>query len=168
MRSSKSSFPLHSLVLVGVVAFFSGCATYGEYGSETEFGLGVRGNVGVDRFISDEAGAGAGTLSRLELNGSVQRSWISQGRWTEANGDVLLPMIRVGGGAARTYVGTGLHLAQFDPDVGSTQSDVGLNLIGGLRFEQRTFAPFFEVRGSAFGVDQLSAVAGVQLFGGSF
>lgn len=168
MRFFPSSFSLRSLLLFAVVACLSGCATFGEYGSETEFGLGVRGNLGADRFISEDAGAAAGTLARLELNGSIQRSWISQGSWTEANADVLLPMIGVGSGAARTYLGTGLHLAQFDPDIGSTSSELGLNLIGGLRFDQRTFAPFFEIRGSAFGVEQLSAVAGIQLFGGSF
>ncbi len=146
----------------------SGCATFAEYGSEQKLGVGVRGNVALERVIPGDEGIANATLSRLELNGSAHRFFPSEGTWTEANADLLLPLIRVGGGAARTYVGTGVSFGRFEPDVGSSESKVGANLIGGLRFEQRTLAPFFEVRGSLGGAEQLSAVLGFQLFGGSF
>lgn len=120
----------------------------------------------MDRFVPADEGAGSRTLSRLELAGSLQRSWPPDASWTAGNVDGVLPLIRLGEGAARTYVGTGLHLGRLELDGGGSDTRLGLNLIGGLRFEQRFLAPRFEVRGSVGGIDQLSAVIGVQLVGG--
>jgi hypothetical protein len=164
----QTSRSLGAVCLVLLLAIAPGCATFAEYGSEQKFGVGVRGNVALDRVVPGDEGIANATLARLELNGSVHRFFPSEGTWTEANADMLLPLIRVGGGAARTYVGTGLSFGRFEPDVGPSDTKLGANLIGGLRFEQRTLAPFFEVRGSLGGAEQLSAVLGFQLFGGSF
>lgn len=144
------------------------CATFVEYGSESSFGIGARGSVPLGRVLSPEGRMGDAAVSRLELAGSIHRFWPDNADYTEANLDLLLPLFAVGDGAARTYVGGGLHLGRISPDVGETESELGVNLFGGFRFDRRAVAPFFEVRGALGGYDQLSAAFGVQLFGGMF
>ncbi len=158
--------PIRFLPLLVVTLLASGCAAFAEYGSDTGMGLGVRGNAPLDRVIPGETGDGA--LSRMEGAASLHRFWMDNGAYTEANLDVLVPLLRLGDGAARSYAGGGLHLGRFSPDVGNNDTKLGLNLIGGVRFERRAFAPFFELRGSVGGSDQLSGVVGVQLTGGLF
>lgn len=157
------------LSLVCVLLLFSlpACATFVEYGSEADFGIGARGNLPLGQILTEEDQRGAGAISRLELSGSLHQFFPSQADdYVEMNADLLLPLIRLGD--ARSYVGTGLNVGRLSPEVGSSDTKVGINLIGGLRFDRPTMAPFFEVRGSAGGLDQLSVAAGVQLFGGMF
>lgn len=156
------------LSLVLSVLLLPGCATFVEYGSESSFGIGARGNVPLGRILSPEGRMGDATVSRLELAGSVHRFWPEGADYTEANLDLILPLLSLGDGAARTYVGGGLHLGRISPDVGETDTELGVNLLGGVRFDRRAVAPFFEIRGAMGGYDQLSAAFGVQLFGGMF
>lgn len=153
---------------LALLAFLPGCAAFLEYGSDMDAGIGVRGNVPLGQVVSREDERGERAISRLELAVSAHQFFPSGADYTEANADLLLPLIALGDGAARTYVGTGLHVGRFSPDVGSSDTNVGLNLLGGVRFDRRVMAPFFEVRGSLGGTDQLSVVAGVQIFGGMF
>jgi hypothetical protein len=154
------------LSLLTTFAFLlAGCATFVEYGSETDFGVGVRGVLPLERVVSDDPGA---LVSRLELAGSFHRGWPSAGSWTEGNLDLLLPLFPLGGEGARSYVGTGIHVGRLNPDLGESSTKVGANFIGGVRFQQRGFAPFVELRGSAGGADQLSGVLGIQFLRGSF
>lgn len=145
-----------------------GCAVFVEYGSESELGVGLRGTVPMDRIISREDAAGGGTLSRMEVTGSGHRSSPSGGTWTQGSAEAVFPLFALAEGQARSYAGAGLHLASFDPDVGGSDTTLGGTLVGGIRFDRRTLAPLFEVRGSLGGADQLSALAGVQLFGARF
>lgn len=163
--TSPSFLALSSLALL---AFLPGCAAFLQYGSETDAGIGVRGNLPLGQVVSQEDQRGERVVSRLEMAVSAHRFFPSGGDYTEANADLLLPVLMVGGGAARTYVGSGLHVGRFSPDIGDSDTRVGLNLLAGLRFDRRIMAPFFEVRGSVGGTDQLSALAGVQIFGGLF
>jgi hypothetical protein len=152
-------------LMAAFVFLLAGCATFAEYGSETDFGVGVRGVLPLERVVSDDPGA---LVSRLELAGSFHRGWPAAGSWTEGNLDLFLPLFRLGGEDARSYVGTGLHVGRLNPDVGGSSTRVGANFIGGVRFQQRGFAPFVELRGSAGGADQLSGVLGIQFLRGSF
>jgi hypothetical protein len=145
-----------------------GCAAFVQYGSDTGGGIGVRGNIPLGQVVSTEDRRGGGAISRLELAVSAHHFFPSNADYTEANVDLLLPVLLLGDGAVWTYAGTGLHAGRFSPAVGSSDTRIGLNVLGGLRFERRLMAPFFEVRGSLGGTDQLSAVAGVQIFGGMF
>lgn len=158
--------PLIGAVLLFV--FLPGCTAFVQYGSETDFGLGVRGSLPMDRVLGRDEGPGAGALSRLELAGSLSRSWPTAASWTEGSLDALVPLFRLADGGARTYAGAGVHLGRIHPDVADadTETKFGGNLVGGIRFEQR-IAPLFEVRASLGGIDQLSALAGVQFFGGN-
>jgi hypothetical protein len=160
--------PLCRLSLVLSLLVLPGCAAFVEYGSESSFGIGARGNVPLGRILSPEGRVGDATVSKLELAGSIHRFWPDAADYTEGNLDLILPLFAVGDGAARTYVGGGLHVGRISPDVGETSTDLGVNVLGGVRFDRRAVAPFFEVRGALGGYDQLSAVLGVQLFGGMF
>lgn len=146
----------------------SGCAVFVEYGSESELGVGLRGTVPMDRIMSRDDQVGGGTLSRMEVTASGHRSWPSGGTWTQGSAEAVFPLFTLAEGQARSYAGGGLHLASFDPDVGSSDTTLGATLVGGFRFDRRALAPLFEVRASLGGADQLSALAGVQLFGARF
>ncbi len=167
MPISLKSPPLPLLTVI-LLAFLPGCATFVEYGSETDAGIGVRGNIPLGQVLTAEDQRGAGAISRLELAVSAHHFFPSGADYTEANADLLLPLLRVGDGAARTYAGTGIHVGRLSPDAGGSDTKIGLNLVGGLRFDRPVLAPFFEVRGSVGGMDQLSAAVGVQIFGGMF
>ncbi|TVP55685.1 MAG: hypothetical protein EA351_10110 [Gemmatimonadales bacterium] len=163
--------PLRPLSIAAILLIFlllPACATFVEYGSDTDFGIGARGNLPLGQLLTGEDQRGASAISRLEFAGSIHQFFPSGADYTEVNADLLLPLFRLGDGAARSYVGSGIHLGRISPDVGGSDSKLGLNLIGGVRFNRPTMAPFFEVRASVGGVDQLSAVAGLQLFGGMF
>lgn len=164
-RPSGRTLPLVALLLL---ALLPGCATFVEFGSETDAGIGARGNIPLGQVLSADDRRGAGAISRLELAVSAHHFFPSGADYTEANADLLLPLLRIGDGAARTYAGTGLHIGRLSPDLGGSDTKIGLNLLGGVRFDRRLFAPFFEVRGSVGGVDQLSAAAGLQIYGGMF
>lgn len=99
-----------------------------EHGSETDFGLGVRGSVPsvrgsvpMDRVFGREDGRGSGALSRAERAGSLNRSFPASASWTELNADAVVPVIRLGDGAARTYVG----------GVDQLKALIGVQLVGG-------------------------------------
>lgn len=164
-RAFPSMLALSSLALL---AFLPGCAAFLQYGSDMDAGIGVRGNIPLGQIISQEDRPGERVVSRLEMAVSAHHFFPSGADYTEANADLLLPLVPLGDGAARTYVGSGIHVGRLSPDLGDSDTRVGLNVMGGLRFDRRLMAPFFEIRGSVGGTDQLSAVAGVQIFGGMF
>jgi opacity protein-like surface antigen len=70
------------------------------------------------------------------------------------------------------YVGGGLNIARFSVDIagdtagGGSDTEVGLNLLGGLRFLIGTIAAFAEAKFVVNGAEQLAVTFGV-LFGGS-
>jgi len=141
------------------------CATFAEYDSEQDFGLGVRGQVSLDRVFSPETTMGDATLSRLEIAGSLHRFTPGAATLLIGNTDLILPLVGFADGSARLYTGAGLHLARLA--IGdATDLSVGANLLGGVRFEHRTVAPFFEVRGGIGDYGSLSALAGLRFFTG--
>lgn len=156
------------LPLALVTLLLPGCATFVEYGSESSFGIGARANMPLGRILSPEGGMSNATVSRLELAATVHRAWPDRADYTQGSLDLILPLVAMGDGAARTYLGGGLNVGRLSPDVGESNTELGVNLLGGVRFQRRAVAPFFEVRGTTGGYDQLSAAFGVQLFGGMF
>jgi hypothetical protein len=170
-RLTPSTAPRHLrpgrrlLPLLALAAFLPACATFAEYDSSQDLGLGVRGQVPLTRIISPEGSVSGSTASRLEIAGSLHRFTPGESTLVVASSDLVLPLFRLADGQARTYVGGGAHLGRVSPPSGDTSTEAGLNLMGGVRFERRAFAPFFEVRGGVGGYSELSAVLGVRLFG---
>ncbi|TVP73306.1 MAG: hypothetical protein EA352_12040 [Gemmatimonadales bacterium] len=122
----------------------------------------------MERFTGDDPGALARSLGAFELAGSVHRASPTGYDWTEFNVDLLRPLFALGEGTARTYIGAGAMVGRASFDEAGTDTQVGLNVLGGIRFQRRAFAPFAEARGDLGGLDQLSIAVGVQLFGGGF
>jgi len=100
---------------------------------------------------------------RVGVAGGLHFFSPSDGDVLEGNVDLLLPLFRLGDGAARSYVGSGLSLARVSGPEDSSW-DPGLNLLGGVQFERRAFAPFFEARGAIGGATPFSALVGVRIF----
>jgi hypothetical protein len=159
--------PLRAAAPFAAVAalLVSGCATFGEYDSDHDFGFGVRGQVPLERVFSPEGGLGGATVSRLEIAGSLHRFSPGDDTILIGSTDLVLPLFPLADGQARTYVGGGLHLGRRSFDAGGTDTELGANLMGGVRFDRRAFAPYFEVRGGVGGYSSLSAMLGVRLFG---
>jgi hypothetical protein len=168
MKLPVSALPFRApLVLLVALFTLPACSTFVHYGSETELGFGARAHIPMESLISEDE-EGTRTISRFEFAPSIYRGSPQGANWTEANADFLLPLFRLVEGQARAYAGAGVGVGRLSVDeVGST-TEVGANIIGGVRFERRTFAPFAEARGSVGGTGQLGVVVGVQLFGGGF
>ncbi len=162
----SGSLRLASVLLL--LPLLPGCAAFGAYGSDSRAGFGVRGNVPLGRVLSPESSMGEATVSRLELAASVQRFQPEGTDYTEAGLDLILPLVSLGSGAARTYVGGGVHLGRFSPDEGETRTEGGASILGGIRFDRRALAPFGEARLTTGGYDQLTVLVGLQFFGGMF
>jgi hypothetical protein len=154
-----------ALALLAAVALLPGCATFAEYDSDQDFGIGIRGHLPLERVISTEGTLGEATASRLELAGSLHRFSPGPANLVIGSADLVLPLVAIGDGAARLYTGGGVHLGRLS--VGD-DSDLkaGATLLGGLRFQHRVAAPFFEVRGGIGGYSSLSAMAGLRFFTG--
>lgn len=141
------------------------CATFAEYDSDHDFGLGVRGQIPLDRVLSSDGTMGDATISRLELAGSLHRFTPGDATLLIGSTDLILPLVGIADGSARLYTGAGLHLARLA--IGdATDLSVGANLLGGVRFEHRVVAPFFEVRGGIGDYGSLSALAGIRFLTG--
>ncbi len=155
LRSRPLAFALFTAC---ALILLPACATFGEYDSDQGFGIGVRGQVPLERVSGADD-------SRFELAGDLHLFSPSEGSLVIGSADVILPAFRLAEGNARSYVGGGVHLGRLSPDVGDSNYRAGINLIGGVRFQRRAFAPFAEVRGGLGGYSSLSALVGVRLFG---
>jgi opacity protein-like surface antigen len=126
-------------------------------GARVGFGIGsvsrrqpIEGVVSFDYFFPDDAGTGA-DVTYWEIN---------------ANG---IYKFAASGGSLAPYIGAGLNYARGSvaiSGIGSgSESDVGLNLLGGIRFNtSRSLQPFAEARIELGGGEQL-VLAGGFLFG---
>lgn len=143
-----------------------------SYGSETDFGVGagisvplasgslpLRLAASFDYFFpAGESAAGGGVSVEADLN------------YWEINGNVLVD-VPVSGGSIAPYVGAGANFYRTSGGVtvdfmgeefgaSGSESKVGLNLVGGLRFGSGGPTPRLEVR-YATGVEQFVVAAGV-------
>lgn len=153
------------LPFLAFAALLPACATFAEYDSAQDAGLGIRGQLPLTRIISPESSLGGATANRLEIAGSLHRFTPGASTLVVGSTDLVLPLFPLADGQARTYVGAGAHLGRLSPPSGDATTQVGVNVMGGVRFDRRTLAPFFEVRGGAGGYGALSAVLGLRLFG---
>jgi len=154
-----------ALALLAAVALLPGCATFAEYDSDQDFGIGIRGHLPLERVISTEGTVGEATASRLELAGSLHRFSPGPFNLVIGSADLVLPLVAIGDGAARLYTGGGVHLGRRS-DGDDSNLEAGATLLGGLRFQHPVAAPFFEVRGGIGGYSSLSAMAGLRFLTG--
>lgn len=98
-----------ALALLAVVALLPACATFAEYDSDQDFGIGIRGHLPLTRVLSPEGSVGEATASRLELGGSLHRFTPGPNELVIGSADLVLPRVAGGDGAARLYTGAGAH-----------------------------------------------------------
>lgn len=110
-----------------------------------------------------------GVLSRTYLIGSFDYFFpdCDECSYFEFNGNLAVPVDVEGN--LNPYVGAGLNMARFSadvPGVDSSNTDLGLNVLGGLKFALGPFASFGEARFELGGGEQFVLTFGV-LFGGN-
>ncbi len=133
-----------------------------NWGDDADFGIGGRVLVDIpgrfplsiigsfDYFFPDEDVAGV-DLTYWEINGNLVYNFAI------ASAPTFTP-----------YAGTGLNIAYFSTDVqttvgqvGDSETDLGLNFLGGGRVQVGSIAPFFELRIEAWGGEQFVITGGV-------
>ena len=124
----------------------------GNFGTETDFGIGGRVHLGLSR-----------ATRGLEAMGSFEIFFPDgPADYWEVNANVFYAL-PVESATVLPYVGGGLNIGHTD--VGEFDStEVGLNLAGGVRFPGTSVTPFVEARAVISNRDQLVLTAGV-LFG---
>lgn len=124
------------------------------FGSDTDFGIGARGHVPL------------GTTAPLEVQGGFA-IFFPDGPvdYWEVNGNLWYLIETSGSSNAVPYVGGGLNIGVLDAGSSfDTDTELGLNLGGGARFEFTNTTPFVEARFVIGGVEQFVFGGGV-MFG---
>ena len=130
-------------------------------GTDSDLGVGARLLVGLGEAVR-----------HLEGIGSFDYFFPGENvNWWELNANVVLPVAVTSG--FHPYLGAGLNLTNTSVDVvdgtpGFTddggETDVGLNLVGGMKLPTSGAVPFLEVRTTIGGGSQVVLTAGL-LFG---
>lgn len=136
----------------------------GSWGDDADFGIGARLELGLPNLLTTE-----GPLSNTYLIGSFD--WFfpdcDECTYWELNANLAVPITAT---SIDPYAGLGLNIAHvsFDTGVGTdvSDTDVGLNLLGGLRFNLGTLSAFTEGRFELGGGEQFVLTFGV-LVGGT-
>ncbi len=124
------------------------------FGSDTDVGLG--GRVHFDL---------APSVPNLEIMGSFDYFFPDgPNDYWEINGNAWYRIRTSATQTAVPYVGGGLNIGHIDNAATEDNTDVGLNLGGGVRFLFENTIPFLEARVTIGGVEQLVIGGGV-LFG---
>lgn len=135
----------------------------GVWGDDTDWGIGGRATVDLS------------PRAPVALIGTYDYFWPStvpliDRQYWEVNVNAVYVQ-SVSGPQAQTYVGLGLNIADFsaeDRSTGETESrtEYGLNILGGTRYKVNRLAPFFEIRYTIEGSQQLVITLGLDLLFG--
>jgi len=135
----------------------------GSWGDDTDFGIGARLELGLPNLFTTQ-----GPFSRTYLIGSFDWFFpdfcddIDDCSYWEINANLAIPITAQ---SIDPYVGTGLNIARvaaFD----ESETEVGLNLLGGIRFNLGSLGAFTEGRFVLSGAEQFVLTFGV-LVGGT-
>lgn len=139
-----------------------------SWGNDSDLGVGARIELGLPNLLTS-----SGPLASTFLIGSFDYFFIDCDECTywELNGNLAVP---IAASSVDPYVGAGLNVSRFSIDfesdlpgfdVDGSSTDIGLNLLGGLRFPVGGLNAFGEGRFTVGGGEQLVLSFGV-LFGG--
>lgn len=135
----------------------------GNWGSDTELGIGARVEFGLPNLITSE-----GPLSNTFLIGSFDWFFpdfcdnVDDCSYWELNTNLAVPITA---STVDPYAGLGLNIGRVSV-AGFSDTEIGLNLLGGLRFRLGGLSAFGEGRAVVGGVEQLVLTLGV-LVGGT-
>jgi opacity protein-like surface antigen len=134
----------------------------GNWGDDTDLGIGARLELGLPNVFTTE-----GPFSNTYFIGSFD--WFfpdcDECTYWELNANLAVPITAT---TIDPYAGIGLNIAHVSVDVGGSDvsdTDVGLNLLGGLRFNLGTIGAFTEGRFELGGGEQFVLTFGVLLGG---
>lgn len=135
----------------------------GSWGDDTDLGIGARLELGLPNLLTSE-----GPLSNTFLIGSFD--WFfpdfcdqfDDCSYFELNGNLAVPITA---NTIDPYAGAGLNIARMAV-LGESDTEVGLNLLGGLRFSLGGASAFGEGRFVLGGSEQFVLTLGV-LVGGT-
>lgn len=141
----------------------------GSWGDDTDFGIGARLELGLPNLLTSE-----GPLSNTFLIGSFDYFFPDCGgfgtdvdcSFWELNGNLAVPITS---STIDPYAGAGLNIARASVESGTfeaSDTEVGLNLLGGLRFSLGGASAFGEGRFVLGGSEQFVLTLGV-LVGGT-
>jgi hypothetical protein len=158
---------LAALVCLGLVIASAGEATaqgsrtvqFGpqlSWGDDADLGVGGRAQVSVPatQFVI----IGSFDLFFPDSDGGPDIDY-----W-EINGNAVYEFDLAGETTIRPYAGAGLNIAHATRDLaglGDSNTDLGLNLLGGARFDAGPIQPFIELRVEAEGGEQFVITGGV-------
>lgn len=170
---------LLAAVLAGVAGPVSAqrFGVHANWSDDFDFGLGGRVEVDALNLITDE-----GPFSRTFFIGTFDYFFPDCGfdgdddsfdcSYWEINGNLAIPLAASG---IDPYVGAGLNIARFSADydgvvpgvdIEGSDTDVGLNLLGGLRFLISSLSAYAEARLELGGGEQFVITGGILVGGG--
>jgi len=139
------------LCLVGVESASAQGFRWGpevSLGTDTDLGLGVRGEF-------DFSGSALTIIASFDYyfpDGSVD--------YWEINGNLIYNFDIASAPTVTPYAGGGLNIGHASSD-GFSDTDPGLNLLGGVRFDAGSIMPFVEAKFTIEGVEQFVVTGGI-------
>jgi hypothetical protein len=138
-----------------------------SWGSDSDLGIGARFEADMTNVLSKNE-----PFSKAFFIGQFDYYFIDCGgadcSYWELNPSLAVPF-KIQGSKVRPYAGAGLNIAHASVDLGTfgnaSNTDTGINLLGGIKFPLSTMDAFTEARVSLGGGDQLALSFGL-LFGG--
>ncbi|CAN5871637.1 hypothetical protein BH23GEM9_BH23GEM9_28790 [soil metagenome] len=135
-----------------------------SWGSDSDIGVGGRAVIGIPQFRTGLELHVSGDYFFLDCGGSTSEVDCS---WIEFNANAALPVPLAEN--LNTYVGAGLNVTRVKVDVGpfgsASNTEIGINVLGGLKFPMGGMTPFTEARFTIGGSEQFVLTVGL-LFGG--
>lgn len=127
-----------------------------SYGENTDLGVGVRAAV-YDLGDSEELSnwEGVGSFDYFFPGGGVD--------YLEVNLNALYNFSLGPDTPLHPYLGAGMNVARASVDDGPSDSDLGLNLVGGWKYQAESVTPFAEVRIEVGGGEQFVVTGGFLL-----
>lgn len=137
-----------------------------SWGSDSDIGVGARAEFDLTNTLSQQ-----GPLSNAFIITQLDVYFPDCGgadcTWMEFNPSLAVP---VPAGTLNAYLGAGLNIARISVDLGTfgnqSNTEIGINLLGGLKFPLGGLSAFSEARLSLGGGEQFAVSFGL-LFGGS-
>lgn len=125
------------------------------FGTETDFGLGARIHYDL------------GTSAPLEFQGAFDLFFPDgPADYWEINTNLWYNLPTSGGSTALPYLGGGLNIGHVSGPDGPDDTELGVNLGGGVKFGFTNTIPFLEARVTVGGIDEQLVIGGGVLFGG--
>jgi hypothetical protein len=158
-----------SLFVLAVPTAVQGQVAFGpqiSWGDDADLGVGARVVFGLPQLYAGLEGIISADYFFPDCGGGFGGDDFDC-TWIEINANGVIP-VPLGEGSFNPYVGGGLNIARVSVSfMGQSDSntELGLNVLGGLKFPMGSFTPFVEAKFTLSGGEQF-VLSGGLLFGG--